>query len=128
MTEFYVQNAIRFPFALDRGGGRIREEGDYENYVRQLIRQVLLTNLGERINRPDFGSEIRRAVFAPINSAATTTYTRALVFQALSRWLANFIRTDKVEVTVQESTLTVNVEYTVIARGEQRFLNVELSM
>lgn len=127
MTEFYVQNAMRFPFVVDRGGGRIREESDYEEYVRQLIRQVLLTNLGERVNRPDFGSEIRRSLFAPLNPA-TTTYTRTLVYQALTRWLAAFIRTDKVEVTAQESTLTVTVEYTVIARGEQRFLNVELSI
>ena len=127
MTGFYVQNAMRFPFAIDSGGGRIREESDYEDYIRQLIRQVLLTNLGERINRPDFGSEIRRTLFAPLNPT-TTTYTRTLVYQALSRWLANFIRTDKVDVTVHESTLRVTVEYTVIARGEKRFLNVELSM
>lgn len=127
MSRFQVQNAIHFPFRVDRAGGRIREESDYEDYISQLIRQVLLTNLGERINLPDFGSEIRRALFAPLNPA-TITYTRTLVYQALTRWLANFIRTDNVEITAEASTLTITVEYTVIAKGEQRFLNVELTL
>ena len=122
MTEL---NAIHFPFTLDNSASRIREERDYEAYIVQLIKQVLLTNLGERINRPDFGSNIRQMVFAPM---ATTTYTRTLVYQALERWLSNYIRTENVDVESEESTMRVKVEYTVIAKGEKRFLNVELSV
>lgn len=127
MTGFQVQNAIHYPFAIDRNAGRVREEADYEAYVRQLIRQVLLTNLGERINRPQFGSDIRRLVFAPLDPT-TTGYVKSLVYQALTRWLANFIRPENIDVTVVESTLEVNIEYTVIARGERRFLNVEITL
>lgn len=127
MTQFQVQNAIQFPFSLDRAGGRVREEPDYEAYVVQLIKQVLLTSLGERINRPDFGADIRRMVFAP-NDPAAATYARTLVYQALTTWLANFIRTDAVDVRAAEETLVIIVEYTVIARGEKRFLNVELTL
>ena len=36
-------HALKYPFAVDGGGGRAAEESDYEAYVRQLIRQVLLT-------------------------------------------------------------------------------------
>jgi phage baseplate assembly protein W len=52
-------HAIRFPFAIDTGAGALAQESDYEAYIRQLIRQVLLTAQGERINRPDFGAGIR---------------------------------------------------------------------
>lgn len=127
MTGFQVQNAIRFPFAMDRSAGRVREEADYEDYVRQLIRQTLLTNLGERINRPQFGSDLRRLLFAPLDPA-TATYVQAMVHQALTRWLANFIRPERIEVFVVESRLDVNVDYTVLARGERRFLNVEITL
>lgn len=127
MNGFQVQNAIHYPFGIDRAAGRVREEADYEAYIRQLIRQVLLTNLGERVNRPDFGSDLRRLLFAPLDPS-TTAYVKSLVFQALTRWLANFIRPERIEVTVIESLLEVEVEYTVIARGERRFLNVEITL
>jgi len=125
MTGFAVQNAMRFPFTIDRSGGRAREEADYDAYVGQLIRQTLLTNLGERINRPDFGSEIRRALFQPLNPALSG-YVEAQVYRALERWLVNFIRVDDIDVRVVESTLAIDVAYTVIARGEKRFLNLEV--
>ena len=43
--------AIRFPFAIDGRLGRLAQEHDYEQYIEQLIRQVLFTAQGERINR-----------------------------------------------------------------------------
>lgn len=118
-------NAIFFPFTIDASASRLREERDYEAYIVQLVKQVLLTNLGERINRPDFGSNIRQMVFAPM---ATTAYTRTLVYQALERWLSNYIRTESVAVEAEESTMRITVEYRVIARGTKRYLNVELEI
>lgn len=121
-----VLNAIHFPFQIDRAAGRLREERDYDAYIRQLIRQVILTNLGERINRPDFGSNTRRMLFAPNNPAAAT-YGRTLVYQALTTWLDRFIKVEDVRATAIEETLTIEVEYTVIAKGERRFLSLEVT-
>ena len=42
---------LHYPFAVDAAAGRLAEVQDYDAYVRQLIRQVLLTAQGERINR-----------------------------------------------------------------------------
>jgi phage baseplate assembly protein W len=120
-------NAISFPFSVDTTADRIREERDYDAYIVQLIKQVLLTNLGERINRPDFGSQIRSMVFG-LNNPAAASYGRTLVYQALTTWLSDFIRPDNVDVQSIEEKLIVIVEYTVIAKGEKRFLNVELSV
>ena len=121
-----ILNAIRFPLAIDGSGGRLREEHDYDAYVAQLVRQVILTNLGERVNRPDFGSQVRAMLFAPNNPAAAT-YGRALVYQALTRWLDRVITVENVTASAVEETLSLTVEYVVIARGERRFLNVELT-
>lgn len=121
-----ILNAIKFPLMIDKTAGRLAEERDYDDHIRQLIRQVLLTNLGERINRPNFGSNTRRMVFG-LNNPAAASYGRTLVYQALTQWLATMIKVDDVRVSAVEETLTVAVDYTVIAKGEKRFLNVELT-
>lgn len=119
-------HALRYPFAIDAGGGRAAEESDYDTYVRQLIRQVLLTAPGERINRPDFGAGVRRMVFAP-NSPATATLAQTFVYQALTRWLATVIKVEEVKVSAVESTMLIDVRYLVIQRGETRILREEVA-
>ena len=120
-------HAIRFPFAIDAGAGALAQEGDYEAYVRQLIRQVLLTAKGERINRPDFGAGIRKLIFVP-NSPATASLAQTHVFEALSNWLAPLIRIEQVTTEAVEERLQIGVDYTLVARGERRFLNVEVTL
>ncbi len=121
-----VLHALKYPFAIDAGGGRGAEEGDYEAYVRQLIRQVLLTAQGERINRPDFGAGIRRMVFAP-NSPAVASMAQTFVYQALTRWLATVIKVEDVSVRAEAEKLLISVRYLVLQRGETRVLNEEVT-
>lgn len=122
-----ILHALRYPFAIDRGGGRAAEESDYDAYVRQLIRQVLFTAPGERINRPDFGAGLRRMVFAP-NSPAVASLAQTFVYQALTRWLSSVIKVEQVAVTAEESTLRITVHYLVLQRGEVRVLNEEVAL
>jgi phage baseplate assembly protein W len=117
---------IRFPFAIDAAAGRLAEEPDYDAYVRQLIRQVLLTAQGERINRPDFGAGVRRMVFAP-NSPGTASLSKTFVYQALTRWLSTVIKVETITATAVEERLDIGVNYIVIANGERRYLNLEVS-
>lgn len=120
-------HAIKYPFAIDAGGGRAAEESDYEDYIRQLIRQVLMTAPGERINRPDFGAGIRRMVFAP-NNPATASLTQTLIYQALSRWLSSVIKVEEVSVSAEEEKLLITIHYMVIQRGTSRVLNEEVTI
>jgi len=119
-------HGFHFPPALEGEIGRFRRETDYQAYVAQLIRQVLLTSPGERINRPDFGAGLRRALFAP-SSPETATMLKATVFQALSTWLADIISVDEVETGFDNGTLDVTVVYTIKSRGEQQVINLEVA-
>lgn len=125
MTEPPLQ-ALRYPFAIDAGGGRAAEESDYDAYIRQLIRQVLLTAPGERINRPDFGAGVRRLVFAP-NSPEVASMAQTFVYQALSRWLATVIKVEEIKVSAVEATMFIDVRYLVIQRGTSRLLREEVA-
>ena len=119
--------AIRYPFAVDTGLGRLAQENDYPAHVEQLMRQVLFTNPGERINRPDFGCGIRRMVFAP-NSESSASLTQVTVFQALEKWLGNLIEVDRVEVHAIEEVLEVKIAYFLKARQERCYLNLEVTL
>ncbi|MDI6104125.1 GPW/gp25 family protein [Actinoplanes sp. NEAU-A12] len=121
-----VSDSVRFPFAIDPEAGRLAQEPDYAAHVDQLIRQVLLTGPGERVNRPDFGCGLRRMVFAP-NSTATASLLRVMVLEALERWLAGVITVDHVRVVASDALLDVTVAYVINARGERRFLNLAVA-
>lgn len=118
--------AFRFPVGIDSDGGELLKERDYEAYVSQLIRQVLLTAPGERINRPDFGAGLRRMVFSPIDDA-TATLIQTTIFQNLDRWLGNLISVDDIKVSAADSAIEVDVTYTIKSRGQQRVLNLEVT-
>ena len=51
---------LNYPFFID-GRGRTAATGR-DRHIRQMIEQVLFTNPGERVNRPDFGCGLRRMV------------------------------------------------------------------
>lgn len=118
--------AFLFPIAIDPGRGEIAKERDYPAYVEQLIKQVLLTAPGERVNLPTFGAGLGRMVFEPINDA-TATLAQTTVFQALNEWLGNLITVNNVRVRNVDSTLTVDITYTLNSRGTQQILNLEVT-
>jgi phage baseplate assembly protein W len=96
------------PFQID-GRGRAAVT-DVDDHVRDMIYQVLFTNPGERVNRPDFGCGLLQLVFMP-NSDALATATQFMVQGALQRWLAEVIQVESVQVSNDEERLVVEVSY-----------------
>jgi len=120
-------DAIRFPVAVDRGLAAVAHEHDHGRHVDQLVRQVLLTDPGERVNRPDFGCGIRRMLFAP-NDPAAAALAQVAISEALRRWLGPVIALDSVTVRSTGEVAEITVAYTVRARGERRYLNLEVTL
>jgi phage baseplate assembly protein W len=108
---------LDFPFHID-GRGRSAETAEDE-HIRDMIFQVLFTNPGERVNRPDFGCGIKQLVFMP-NSDALATATQFLVQGSLQRWLDSVIQVESVEVEAVESELRVTVVYSKRSGGGPR--------
>ena len=107
---------VDFPFHFD-GRGRTAATDD-DDHIRDLIEQVLFTNPGERVNRPDFGSGLLQLVFAP-NSPELAAATQFQVQGALQQWLGDLIQIESVQVTAADSTLAVQVNY-VVRRNQER--------
>jgi len=107
---------LDFPFRID-GRGRSAST-DRAEHVRDLIRQVLFTTPGERVNRPDFGCGLRTLVFAP-SSEVVAAATQVLVKGALQKWLADEIQVEALEVSAEEERLVVTVAYALRESGER---------
>jgi uncharacterized protein len=117
--------SIKHPFAVDFGRGRLAEEENYAEHVEQMIFQVLFTSPGERVNRPDFGCGVKRLVFAP-NSEVSASLAQVVIYQALNKWLGTAITIDDVKALAIEERLEIKITYTLKARGERRYLNLEV--
>jgi hypothetical protein len=108
---------IDFPFHFD-ARGRTALTGD-DDHIRDMIEQLLFTNPGERVNRPDFGSGLLQMVFAP-NSPEIAAALQFTVQAALQQWLGDVIQVQSLEVTSEDSTLRVELSYVVLRTAEQR--------
>lgn len=88
----------------------------YEEDVRQAVRLILETELGERVMRPDFGAGLRSLVFEPLNTT-TMALVRHRVEQALITWEPR-IDVQEVRVTTDPAArnrLDVQIGYRVRA-------------
>jgi phage baseplate assembly protein W len=119
-------HALHFPFTIDARAGRLARERYYDDYLRGLIEQILLTAPGERVNRPDFGAGLKRYVFSPLNDGSASL-AQTIVFQSLNDWLGNYIRVDSVTAQTAENILAINVVFTALQTGERRELNLEVT-
>ena len=108
---------IDFPFHFN-GDGRTADTGD-DDHIRDMLEQLLLTQPGERVNRPDFGSGLMRMVFAP-NSPELTTALQFSIQADIQRWLGDLIDLNSLEVISVDSTLSVTVIYRIRRTGEVR--------
>jgi len=115
---------IDFPFHFDRTG-RTAETTD-DDHIRDMIEQFLFTNAGERVNRPDFGSGLLQMIFAP-NSPELAAAFQFTIQAGLQQWLGDVIQVQTLEVTSEEATLRVLVQYVVRRTGERRAQTFERS-
>ncbi|MEM9267100.1 MAG: GPW/gp25 family protein [Cyanobacteria bacterium P01_F01_bin.13] len=108
---------LDFPFHFN-DLGRTATAGT-DKHIRNLIEQLLFTNPGERVNRPDFGSGLLQLIFAP-NSPELATALQFTMKAALQRWLGDLIEIQALEVESQDATLRIVVQYGVRLTGEQQ--------
>ena len=126
-----IRHDFRMPFAIDAGSGQAARTS-YQDHVDQMIRQVLLTDPGERVCLPTFGAGLRRLIFAPISAQLEAT-TQMVVSQALTTWLGDQIVVEKVKVETSADDpnatagiVTITIRYTLIETQSFRETQVQV--
>lgn len=99
---------IAYPFRFD-AIGRVATTPP-PAHLEQLIAQVLFTNPGDRVNRPDFGSGLARLVFDPLSDELLSA-VEVTVKASLVRWLNDILQIIEVDLTAEQSQLRIAVSY-----------------
>ena len=110
-----------FPVGLDLRGRIGLTSGN--EAIERAIKLILLTVRGERVMRPQFGSDLHELVFAE-NNATTAGLADYYVRTALARWEP---RIDVEQVSVKwasadHGAMMIDISYTVKATNDRRNL------
>jgi phage baseplate assembly protein W len=126
-----TRDDFAFPFHIDAASGQAAQ-ASYQDHVDQMIRQILLTDPGERVCLPTFGAGLRRMIFAPL-AAQLQASAQMTVTQALNTWLADQITVQQVTVETPVSdpdlapgTIRITVSYNLIETQSVRQTQVQV--
>jgi phage baseplate assembly protein W len=108
---------IDFPFHFDSRGQTAK--ADYDNHIRDMIEQLIFTNPGERVNRPDFGCGLLQLIFAP-NSPELAATVQFTVQASVQQWLGDVIDLQDLTVDASDSTLTIDLKYVIRRTNQQQ--------
>ena len=115
MNEQFLGSGLAFPLQLGVAGLALSAG---QAKVEQSIRIILGTQYGERVMRPQFGSNLKALAFAP-NNASTANLARYYVTEALSNWEP---RIDVMDVAVTSdnpgAALLIDIRYQLRATGD----------
>jgi phage baseplate assembly protein W len=117
----FIGRGWAFPVGLDLRG-RVALTSGYEA-IERSIRLILQTVRGERVMRPQFGSDLHLLVFAE-NNATTAGLADFYVRRALARWEP---RIEVEDVTASwpdadRGAMTIDITYRVKATNDRRNL------
>ena len=113
-----VQVGIDLPirFSDNKNGGFATTSTTIEA-VKNNIRNLLNTNLGERLMQPQFGTDLRRIIFEPIDEQVTLKI-QDKILDALEIWLP-FVQVSNIEIVNQSkdtdnNSVLVNIEFSIL--------------
>lgn len=124
MTEEYGRH-LSFPFHIGRDGCTAHVSS-LEDHVSDELIQLILTNPGERSFLPEFGGGVRRLVFENADEA-TAGMTKAVLTQAISRWLGHRITLEHLSVTVENETIEIEIKYRIAGTEDTRVMRFQRS-
>lgn len=116
---------IAFPMSVGPDG-RLAT-ADNAAHIRSMIEQLLFTNPGERVNRPDFGGGLNQLLFAP-NSMELRATVQFTLMASLQHELGDLIDVTSLAVDVDAETLTIHLDYRILRSGEQVATRIRASI
>lgn len=104
---------IDFPFRDSKDGFYFNLTKTNESAIRADLLHLLLTNKGERLYMPDFGSDLKKYIFEP-NDRITHTDIKNNINETIKRYIPNLL-IDSIEFKNDdiEELIIVEVRYTV---------------
>lgn len=107
---------LAYPFAIAASGRSATVDYGSDAHVADMLRQLILTSIGERVMRPEFGSPIRQMLFGAGNGPAAIAL-QATLQATIAQWLGHVLELQDLSVEFGEGTgvLLIDVTYEVLA-------------
>ena len=118
-------NHLSFPFRIGKDG-RTAQVSTLEDHIREEIIQLILTNPGERVVQPEFGGGVRRLVFENADEV-TGGITKAMLTQAVSRYLGHRVTLEDLDVIIENETIDITINYRIAGTEDTRVLKFQRS-
>ena len=109
----FLGRGLKFPLQVDPRTGKIAMV-DQEEDIREAIGIILRTGKGERVMRPDFGTDILDYAFAPASSSMTNSIAyelRLLLLEQEPRIRDVEVQCDQMDQ--HSGAVVIHVSYTV---------------
>jgi phage baseplate assembly protein W len=120
---------VKWPFEQDENGGFDSfSERDFVEAVKFSIKNILLTNPGEKISDPQFGIGLRRYLFS-LSTEDFSSLQGEITFQ-IRKYLPYLTRFNvSIDLTqVDYNKLAVRVSFEIIPKEIKDFLDVVVSV
>lgn len=118
--------SISVPFQFTNG--KVAETTNDDKIARQRIADVLATDKYERVNRPEYGADIRSLLFEPLDPLVFADY-RVDAIRDMNDYVSNARITDlqiregnPIYQGSSDSTLVVRVVYKTAATGTSTYV------
>lgn len=116
---------LAFPFRIG-SDGRSASPASFDEHVKQEMLQLILTNVGERINLPEFGGDVRRLVFENIDDAMRGA-AKARLTRNLNQWLGHRATLENLEIRFEDATFEVTLKYRIAGTEDSRIMKFKRS-
>lgn len=115
----FMGTGLKFPFSIDPATNKIAMSSA-EDDIKEAVRIILKTNLGERVMLPEFGTPANEFVFSD-NRSEQMSALEMLVKESLERWEPRIM---DIEVEVSgdiqsKEYIEINISYVVRTTNNQ---------
>jgi len=120
-----IGRGISFPPRLGPDGRLAWSAG--EQNVRESIRVILMTELGERLRRPDFGAGLTGYLMEP-NTVTTRRQIQDRILKALALWEPRIeVESVRVEAATDDpDSVVATIVYRLVATGAQEAVTTDI--
>lgn len=117
-SETFLGKGMKFPPQINPATGKFEVSSEADN-VKESVYIILMTNIGERFLRPNFGSSLQSYTFMDVNITNLSFMIRTLTEQILKQEP----RISEVDISVDSVTrkgcLIIDINYTLAKTNDK---------
>ena len=82
---------------------------DTKTQIKTNLKNLLLTQKGERLMQPDFGSDLKKLVFEPLSANILESKLESTINDAINKWMP-YVNVDEIVYNVNEDNYNIELE------------------